>query len=198
MGSTPGQGTHMPGACGPPKKKKGEKTSDHKRLTVRLTTPPSLRAVAGARWAWESGWQQPGCLWAPAGCCPQGPRWDEALGPTLPHPLLCSQTRPHARGPAQGTQWTATHPPAHTSAHTSPDSMALARTHGPTCRASPAAGPRQLPAQPHKGTRSRPQPGRAWAREVPSPTGAHPSLPGAAKPLPGVAFSCFMWVRHGS
>ena len=189
----PGQGTHMPGTCGPKKKKKREKTSDHKRLTVRLTTPPSPSAGPGSQAGSSpgtSGRQMAAAHRAPGGVRPSVR--------TLPHPLLCSQTLPRARGPAQGTQWTETHPPAHTSAHRSPDSMALARRHGPTRRASPAAGPCQLPGQPHNGTRSRPQPGRAWAREVPSPTGAHPSLPGAAKPLPGVASSCFMCVRHGS
>lgn len=142
----------MPGACGP-KKKEERKISDHKRLTVRLTTPPSPRAAAGSCWARESGWQQPGCLWAPDGCCPQGPRWGEALGPHAapPTPVLTDLTPcswPSAGDTVDSDTSTCTHFCSHIARLHGPGQDTWPNTPGrpnapgqPSCRTPPASCP---------------------------------------------------------
>lgn len=209
----PGQRTHMLGTCGhPPKRRKRrrEGSSDHKRLTVRLTTPPSPRTAAGSRWARESGWQQPGCLWAPAGRCPQGPGQGEPLGPhAAPPPPALTDPAPRLWPSSGDTADSGTSTCARFCSH-------AARLHGPgqdarpnapgqpSCRPLPASCPVTWPHArrcwlcPARRHALPPQPGRARAREVPSLTGAHPSLPGATKPLPGTASSGFVWAHHGS
>lgn len=169
----PGQENPHAGHLWPPPKKKEKKGreggSDHKRLTVRLTTPPPRGLQRALRWAREL---RLAAAWAPLGTSwprPAGSRQGEPLGPhTAPPPA--PQTRPHALWPSLGHS-IAARPPAR-SVHT------LSRLHGPSQDARPNApgqpSCRPLPAScpvtwPHAGgagfcparrhTLSRPNPG---------------------------------------